>query len=382
MKWDAALGKIQVELEMPNYQTNEITTECYENEIPHFVSTEMDRLYGSLFSSLLHFTASKKLTHNTNTYIAHQAGRLQTVLLFRIDSRRIKVLNELIEISGSEIHRFANYVFKTYKLVTSISFHAIRTDFQITSYPYQKFYCAEDIIISLPDTAPIYLRGLGKNTRRNIKRYNEAILRANPSYCYKILSNEEINEDLICHIIGLNKERMAGKNKISVFDDKETQWIIAIAAASGLVGIVTIDGRICAGSICCRIADNYYMLVIAHDSAYNDFSLGTLCCYQTICECIDRGGKELHFMWGRLDYKYTLQAVQRGYDQLDIYRTRADLFRNLNVVLKTALTGHIREAKFWLLDRERQHDIGSRAATKFLNFLRFSKQIATRIISK
>jgi hypothetical protein len=354
-------------------QDDEFTTTCYEKEIPPFVEAELDRCYGSLFSSLLHFRIKGKLTDHTSTYVRHRGQDIIALLLFEHKEGKVTVLNDLIEIGEEEVDHFVNYIFGRYASVTAIYFPTIQTHLQHFPYPYQQFFSTEDIVISLPNTEPAYLHSLGKNTRRNIKRYNDAIMRSYPSYRYKILPNDEVDDELIRRLISFNKLRMADKNKISSVDDEQERWIIALAKTCGLVGVVTIDGRICAGSICCRVKDNYYMLVIGHDPRYNEFSLGTLSCYRMICECINQGGKELHFMWGRLDYKYTFLGVQRGYDRVDVYRTRKDLLRNAGVVMKTAITGHMHEAKFWLLDCERKDDPTSKIAAKVLNVLRQSK---------
>jgi hypothetical protein len=363
-------------------QREEITTVCHENEIPHFVEAALDRRYGSLFSSLLHFRIKQRLTPRTSTYISRRGDEIVSILLFEREAGKVTVFNDLIDISEEEIRQFADYIFAAYESVTRICFPTIKTYLQSFPYSYQQFFSAEDIVISLPDTAQTYLRSLGKNTRRNIKRYNDAIVCSSPSYCYRVLPAEEVSEELIRYIIDFNKVRMAGKNKVSAINDEEERWIIALAKICGLVGVVTIDGRVCAASICCRVADNYYMLVIGHAPEYNEFSLGTLCCYQTICACIERGGKELHFMWGRLDYKYFFLGVQRGYDRVDIYRTRAAFLRNAMVAMKTAVTGHLREAKFRLLDCERRDDAKSKFAKKLLNASRRSKRTVLGFVSK
>jgi hypothetical protein len=363
-------------------QREEIANIVHENEVPHFVEAELDRRYGSLFSSLLHFRIKERLTPRTSTYVSRRGDEIVSVLLFEREAGKVTVFNDLIEIGEEEVRLFVDCIFATYESVTTICFPTIQTHLRHFPYPYQQFFSAEDIVISLPDTAQLYLQSLGKNTRRNVKRYNDAITRSYPAYSYRILPSEEMSEELIRHIIGFNKFRMADKSKVSAINDDEERWIIALAKTCGLVGVVTIDGRVCAGSICCRIADNYYMLVIGHAPEYNDFSLGTLCCYQTICACIEQGGKELHFMWGRLDYKYSFLGVQRAYDRVDIYRTRAAFLRNTMVVVKTAVAGHIREAKFWLLDCERRDDPKSKFVKKVLNAWRQSKRTALSFVSK
>jgi hypothetical protein len=123
---------------------------------------------------------------------------------------------------------------------------------------------------------------------------------------------------------------------------------------AGTIGTITIGGRIAAGVINTQVGDHYFMDIIGHDSAYDDYRLGTLCCYMTVCDCIERGGREFHFMWGRYDYKFRLQGKQRDLDQITIYRSFFGVLRNPSLVLKNALRRRMRLASLWINDPAHQ----------------------------
>jgi hypothetical protein len=349
-------------------------TECYEAEVPQFVEAEIERRYGSLFSTLPHFRQAGKLTSTTSTYLTRKDGKVATVLLFDRSDKQVTVLNELIHLSKTEISEFIAFVFARYASVSSIAFNAITADLGGLRYPFQRFFCAEDIVIGPIRTVDEYSASLTKNIRKTIRRHTNGVLRSHPGYRYAILPPEEVSEDLIRLIIGFNRARMADKERISAYTDEECDWIIALAGARGVVSVVTIDGRVCAGTVCCKVAQDYHMLISAHDPAYDGFGMGTLCCYRSICEYIERGGKQVHLLWGRHAYKTSLGGASRRYDRIAVYRSRVDYLRNFDKVMFAAAAGSLREARLWLMDAEGQDNLKGRIVTKLWIVLRQAKR--------
>lgn len=332
----------------PSKGPRTVTIDCYDNEIPPFVEPEMKRLYENVYSSVMQFRVYGAIAGNTSTYVVREGSRIVTIFLFVRTKGKVHVLNEVIPISANEISRFAEYIFAAFKKVMVITFHAIQTDICKLRFPYQRFNCSEDIVLALPPHAQEYLAHLGKHSRKNIKYYMNKLKREHPSFEFKVCSKEEITHQQIRDIVILNRHRMAGKHKVSAFDDEETDRIIALVNECGMVGVATIDGKVCAGAICLCIGKNYFLNVISHDSAYDDYRMGTLCCFLTICESIARGGSEFHFLWGRYEYKSTLLGVPRDLDHVDVYRSRRQLVMNAGTALRTALNGYIRCSKLWL----------------------------------
>jgi hypothetical protein len=318
------------------------TIYLYRNEIPSFIMDEMEYLYQNIFSSV---AAEHACDSKTNTYVVRRKGRPITIFLFCVEKQHVRVLNAAIKISAEEIDRFTHYIFREFKSVTTITFQSIMTDLLNLSVPFQKVNASEDIVVTLPDTAKEYMANLGKSTRKTLKYHLSQPKRCFPSYCCRIYEPGEIDERLISDIINLSAARMQEKSKASTIDDEQKKWIKKIAATHGFVGASTIDGRICAGVICSRIGTNYFMHVIAHDPKYDDYRLGKLCCYMTICEAIARGAKEYHFLWGQGEYKYRFLGRQRDLDDLAVYRSRIYYFLNFNLVLKYTLTGYFRQSK-------------------------------------
>jgi hypothetical protein len=349
---------------------------CHENEIPAFVELELERLYGNIFSSLRQFRIYGWAPGRTSTYVVRDNGEPKAILLFEREGPRLRVMNEVITLDSPELERFVRYVFSTFKSVSVIAFKAIQTDIHRFPFPYQRFNHIEDMTLTLPPTVDAYHASLGKNTRRNIRRHLDRLGRNFPSYRFEVYEKDAMDPQLVRDIIEFNRARMADKNIISIIDEDETQRIIRLVQECGLVGVVTIDGRLCAGAISFRSGSNYFLNVLAHDPRYDDYWLGFLCCYMTICECIARGGKEFHFLWGRYDYKFLLGAIQRDLDNVVIYRNRAQLVRNADFASRIAYEGYLRRLKVWLKYGD---SVLSQHARRLMEWLRSIKRSLTEL---
>lgn len=358
---------------------DDIAISCYEQEVPPFVAAEIDRLYGHLLCSLSNFQVAKGL-QGASTYVVRKGGSVITVFLFLhngSNGSEVTVINEFIDVDEDAAQRFAQYIFARFRPVKSITFRKVRPAFRRLAYPHQAATCTEDIVVTLPETVKEYQARLGKNMRRNIKRYTGALQQDFPSYRYQVHVEQDISEQHLRDIIKLNWARMAGKNIVSRIDEEETQWIVQMARRCGIVGVATIDGRVCGGAIGFRIGDNYFMHVIAHDPAYNDYSLGILCYYFTICEGIARGGKRFHLLPGRYEYKFRLLGELREIARVDIYRNRLHALAYCGRIARITCDSRLLQAKLWLLDAERRDDRLSRLAAGVVRRLRSLKRSGT-----
>lgn len=332
----------------------DISIHCYPNLVPSFVGQELEILYANLYSSLTQFTISGAV-RSASTYVARRNGRIVALFLFRREKNRVLVLNEAIHLDGDEIERFADYVFSAYRSVSIISFRGIGTDARTWRRPVQRYNYLEDIVLSLPATEIDYQARLGKTTRRNMKRYLRRMERDFSSFRYELCAGSTLEEEEIRKIIEFNKARMANKRQVSNFDEQETTQIIARVKACGQVGIIRIGGSICAGAISYRVGDNYFLGVLAHDPALDPYRPGLLCCYLTICRCIQSEGREFHFLWGRYEFKYLLLGVQRDLDSLTLYRSWLQQLLNGDTVVRNAFNGYGRRLRLWLQDTRRKN---------------------------
>lgn len=239
------------------YQSDSISFSCYENEIPPFVEAEMERLYGSLYSSIPQLRVGGNLD-GVSTYVVQKGRELVTIFLFRIDGRRLEVLNEVIRIEEEDIRRFATYIFSGFGAIDVVSFHAIQMDFGSIPFKYQQFECLEDIVVPLPGNTEDYTASLGRSTRKNLRYYRNALMHAFPSFRFSIYEKGAIEPQHVRDIIDLNRARMADKNIVSGIDEAEAAKLNYLARERGLVVVATIDGHVCAGAITFRVGENFF----------------------------------------------------------------------------------------------------------------------------
>ncbi|MDB5824567.1 MAG: family N-acetyltransferase [Herminiimonas sp.] len=121
---------------------------------------------------------------------------------------------------------------------------------------------------------------------------------------------------------------------VPAIDETETQRLIGMVHDCGEVGLLAIGNRICGGTVFFRFGEDVSSRVIAHHPAYDTYRLGTLCCYLTICHCIEKGAKRFHLMEGHAQYKLDLLGQYRRLYHTVIYRSFWPMLRNAPEALR------------------------------------------------
>ncbi|WP_206668754.1 GNAT family N-acetyltransferase [Lacisediminimonas profundi] len=354
---------------------DQMTGICHENLVPEFVEDEIATLYGSLYSSLPLLRAYDSLHDPVSTFVLYRNEEVDAIFLFRIHSSVLSVLNEGMQLNHEQAGLFGNYVFSRYPTVSVIRFSSVdlRPGGSLP-FPHQSFQSLENLVLALPESVQAYHDSLSKNTRRNLKRYGERLVRDFPSFTWEVVEGSEVDDEDVRAIIRLNIVRMASKNKISAYDATETERMVALVRQCGLVGIARIDGRVCAGTLSFRTGSNYALSVLAHDPAYNDYSPGILCAYKAIGECIARGAREFHFLWGRYDYKFLLLAVERPLVKLSIYRSWIQMLMHVDLFLGAEVEAGRRRGIEWLHALGKQDTQRARLGLRILAAMRAARR--------
>ncbi|HEY0843922.1 MAG TPA: GNAT family N-acetyltransferase [Noviherbaspirillum sp.] len=361
-------------------RTDGISLACHEGAVPAAIEAALPALYGNIHSTLAHLRIYGGLDQVTHTYVARRHGNIIAVFLFRLDGDVIRVINEGMQVGDHEIDRFAGYVFAKWRWVKVIIFHAIESTIRMPAYLCQRYVCTANIVLPLPSTADAYVASLGKNMRRNLRRYMDKLKRAHPSFRFDVFEREGADERHVRELLNLNRARITGKNKAFAIDDEEEK-IIALVKETGLVGVATIDGQVMGGAVGYLVGDCYHFKIIAHDPKYNDYSAGILSCYLMICECIRRGCREYNFMWNEYEYKFALGAFSRGLEHVVIYRSRLQFLLHPWLAGGVAISRYRRQV-YALLDKAGPHEDlgrGTRLAIDALNALRNAKKSAKKL---
>lgn len=338
---------------------SECTVTHFENHIPSFVEADLDRLYGSRYASLTFFRVYGS-TKGASTYVARRNGTATAVFLFRQAKGRVTVLNEGIQISQKDAADFADYLFSRDPSVNAICFNYVETSVQKFFRPCLHTACEEDLILDLPGTVEQYMAGLGKTTRANLKNRMNKIRREFPSFSLGVYERKDADEKAVREILRLSRLRMESKNKVSEIDAEEEERILACVRECGFVCVVTIDGRVCAGSIAFRFGRNFTGRTIAHDPAFDEHRLGFVCAFLAICECIrQKDSQRFYFGWGDNAYKQRLGGKPRQLSSLLIFRSWVHVLPNARAVLRTLVAGTRFRARQKLLEAATGEGSGS-----------------------
>lgn len=311
-----------------------LSVTCYDNHIPDFVEAALERLYGNLYSSLPQLRVYGKLTQQTSTYVARKGDEIATLFLFEHRHRQIRVINEGMTVSAEELRLFSDAMFSRYKSADFISFNAVEAPAGQIPFPHQRLACPPDIMLELPATPDDYLASLGKHLRYNIRRALTRLPAEHPSFRMDFYDAGDVDEALVREIIDLNKMRMDRVKRVYKRDEDEVRKVIDLCRSNGLVAVMTINGKVCAGSVGYLVGNSHTGRIISHDPAYEKYSVGTLCIFLCIRECIRRGYKHFNFMSGNNEYKSMLGGRPRNLDRLLIYRSRTQLTLNPDVVCR------------------------------------------------
>lgn len=318
--------------------------ECvsYPQQIPPFAEREMERLHAGRYSSMPHFQVYGHAA-GASTYVARRHGVPSALLLYRRDGAVARVLNEAIPLSVDEARRFARHVLSGPDAPAAVLFRAVDMaaprDAERDGL-LQRVECEQDIKLTLPSNARDYLNSLGESTRSMLKNRLNKVRREQPSFSFTVYENEQIDLQLMRDIIALHRSRMVGKRGAVAVDAEEEDKVLQMLRRCGIVGVIMIDGRCCAGSISYRTGDVVSGRFLAHDAAYDIYRLGFLCAYLMCCYCIDNDAiREFHFGWGRDGYKYQLGGQNRALYDVAIYRSRWQRLRLAPFGARLALRG-------------------------------------------
>ncbi len=332
----------------------DIVSEIYKQSIPAFVSMALDRLHGSLYASSRYLQLSDPEKTTPNTWVGYRSGEIVGVLLFRVEGKRVIVLCEVVTLDSLQIDAFAASVFSNFPGIRHIAFNAVSLSLPPTFLPAQFYPFSENYVLTLPSSTETYMAMLGKSTRQSLRGYRNRLLRDFPDFSWTAYACDELSVEQQCQLVLIlqrfKRESMTARGKSAAIDATETQHLLMMAAECGLFGVAKINGRICAGAFSCRIGDSYVMLLSASDPAMSVYRLGFLTCLWSVSDCIQRGGRQCHMLWGRYQYKHQLLAEPKNLYRLIVYPS----FRQMGVqpltVLRMFFYGRYVRSIQWLQD--------------------------------
>lgn len=328
------------------------TASIYADCIPPFAEQGLEDLYGSLYASLPQLQCDD--LERVHTYAAWRDGQLSALLLYCVDGRRIRVINEGMRLPTEELDRFSNMIFVHYAKVSVISLHAQSINESKPKRPCARMAVTEDIVIDLPDNEQSYLAQLGKSSRKSLKQHLSRAQHQLPGFHHTVVAGEAISETLVEQVISFNHARMAQKQRRSAIDEKARNHLVRLLRARGWVGVISTRGHICAGTLACRFGDAVYSIVNAHDPQYDEYSMGNLSRHLLINASIRAGARRFHLLGGQLSTKRNALGRRQKLYEVRIYRSQLAMARDLFNLATLARESLVYRLKAWLEDLHTQ----------------------------
>ncbi|MEO0317069.1 MAG: hypothetical protein RL404_746 [Pseudomonadota bacterium] len=302
---------------LPVFPGNGAHFELHEGHVPAGAAAQMESLYGSLYASLPQLQLSGLA--GAGTYIERQGSVPSAIFLYRRDGDALRVINEGMRIDAGDAERFALRMFARLPALRSVHWHAIRIEGLPRALPVSRFDCSEDIVLELPATAAAYLKALGKATRKSLR---QRLARAE-GLSHRVLTGPaSADRFLIDRIVAFNHARLARKSRRSALDASAASKLQLLMRARGMAGLAHIDGRLRGGTLACRIADDVYSLVNAHDPDYDALGLGNLCRHLMILSAIRAGARRFHLLGGNYASKRACLAERITLQHVVLHRDR------------------------------------------------------------
>lgn len=329
---------------------------CHYNGIPAYVGHELDRLYGTRYACMPHFRHYGDM-EGVHTYVVRAGDEALTVFLFRCNGRQVQVLNEGIHISCEEADTFADYVFNVFQGTDIIRFRCVEADPGPHARPCLRVRSAQDLVLPLPATSEAYFSSLGASTKKMLRNRRNRLRRDFPGFAFRVHERDQASEHDVRAILEFNRQRMSAVDKANSVDADEEERILRYVHDCGFVTTVTIDGQLVAGAINYRIGRHFSARILAHDSRFDEYRLGFICAYLTLCECIGQGASaNFYFGWGDDAYKFSLGAQPRPLCNMQLCRSRASRLRHAGSGLAILLSGCTFQLRQALLDAARRDD--------------------------
>jgi hypothetical protein len=324
--------------------TRKFEVSIYEKQIPDFVGPELERLYESVYCTLARFNIYGE-ARDASTYVARSGGVIQCLILFRIESGVVRVINQQIRLPDDDLRCFADAIFAKYRGARRIAFYAIDTTIAALHLPFQRYQVLEENVLALPRSRDEYTASLNQNLLKRLQGGERKLKRDHPGYQFQILRRTEVTDEILGHLVDMAGARMAAKQQSVYIRPEDIGKIRQLIHRYGFVGVLRIDGVIRGGNIFYGVGRRYFMHVIAHDPDYDKYMPGHMVQYLAACFCIDMAGLECCLMGGGRENKGRFRAVPKYLDSVDIYRSRLHFLLDARRVASGALRRYLHRAR-------------------------------------
>lgn len=303
----------------------DLGSRVYLGHVPVSLTDALAGLYGSCYCLVDHFELMDRPA-NVNACVLEDPRH---VVLFTCGGRDVVILNQLFAIDGTAARRVCESIFRALPNVRRVRINGFEVDPFDIGLPYRTLWTATDLVVPLPPSVEDYEQGLGRSTRKNLRRYMNRLSKNVPEFAFEVREKRAIGRGLVAQIVAFNRVRMEVSGRISGISELDEQLLGKMLAGHGFAGVLKVQEKVIAGCLGTAVGSSYFLHVQAFDQPYAELHPGLLCTFLTVCAAIERGGRELHFLWGDARYKRQLGGEPRTVYNASLYRDK--LSRSLGV---------------------------------------------------
>jgi len=357
-----------------------VSSRFYENAIPDFAEAALERLYANIYCTLTRIGIYERLD-DIHTFAATDEHDIALLILFRIDRDTVRIVNQQVALSAGDLAYFAVNVFSRYPAARRIEGYALDTsiDASTFAFPVQILPQLQENVVDLPPTADAYMRLLGKSTRELMRRSMRKCAAQFPSCRFEVLSTQQVTARHVRELVHLTDQRMDARNAAPYVESADIDRIVRLARSHGYLGIMLIDERIVAASLCFRVGTRHFLHLVGHDPRFDAYRLGRQVNLQTIFHAIAVGGRELWMMGGHDDWKSHFLARRKMLASVTIYRSRVAALVCWRTLSRNTARSRLHDLRLLIAKVQAQHGAGSRLLGHSLAALRHAKKGLRRL---
>lgn len=305
----------------------------YKNEIPDFVEENLERLYSNIYCTLTRIDAYESLDH-VSTYVRKHGATIAAIILFKDEGHIIRVINEQIPLSPEQIARFCAKIFNEMKHARVIRIRALDTQLGAFPFPYQQLTNLEENIIYFRNHEHSYLDRLDRKFKKKILSSQEKLKASHPTHQIQYLERDAIPLNVVKEILQLARKRMISKGGMAYTDSIDTVALAKTLKKYGHVATITINEKICAGSIWFSVGKRHFHNIVAHDPEYDKYFLGGQIWLTAILRSHELEADEVWLMGGFSDNKAKYCAQPHFFHTTIIYKSRLHILTSFPEVTR------------------------------------------------
>ena len=285
-------------------------------------------LYASFFADILWWELRDPSLIDKGYYklLYYEQNVLKHIILFQYSvktSKKIKVITQQFNISSVHIENVCRILFNEFDKVRQIIFRNIfePEHKQLHNTIFEK--TIDDVIISLPKSIDTYIKSLGVNTRKDIRKNMNRVARDFPGFEVQYFEKSDIVPEQMENIASLNRIRMKMKGIESHQTDNacKLQYQYASTSGFGFTCICTINRKMVGGYIGFIIGEHAYVYIGGYDTSYNKYSMGQVSMIHVFQYLIEEKNiKYCHMLDSTLGYKIHFGGIVHGLYVLRVFR--------------------------------------------------------------